>query len=105
MKEDPNQHFPKPTTKEAMMTCRKTFLDFARHILHEKIEIAERDRLDALWKTVMKSPDPADSMYLFFQHEGYDVSHEECLKIVHMWQRFFIVNPNCDAAGGAPTAY
>lgn len=105
MKKDPNQHFPTPTAKEAMMKCGKTFLDFARYILHENIEPAERDRLDNLWKAVMKSPDPADSMYLFFQDEGYDVSSEECIKIVQTWQRFFIVNPDCDDDGGAPSAY
>ena len=105
MKDKLKQRVPKPTTKEAKMTCNKTFLDFARYILHENIEPNERDRLDNLWKAVMQSDDPADSMYLFFQDEGYVVSHEECLKIVQMWQRFFIVNPNCDVAGGAPTAY
>ena len=105
MKEQPDQHLSNPTKKEAKMTCGKTFLDFARHILHENIKAAERDRLDDLWKKVMKSSDPADSMYLFFQDEGYDVSPAECIKIVQTWQRFFTVNPDCDMDGGGPASY
>ena len=49
------------------MAGRKTFLDFSRYILHENTDPNERNRLDNLWKAVINSSDPADSMYLFFE--------------------------------------
>lgn len=88
------------------MAERKTFTDFALDIYQlgqmgpEQKKV--RDRLATGWMTAIGSAKPVESVYMLFRLEGYDVTYEECLKVVEAYQ---YMKQNPPWAAGGPVAY